>query len=147
MINSTNIPRAYSEVYAFMNTIGQEYINKVPKRIYEKIRNNRDKSYNPIYNKNQTMTKDSISKEALSLIAGLNLQYWCENEKEKEKLKQCYKANQLKEQEMYSYNNLFKKDETQSEKTQVTALIEYKKDNFFVQLINNIKKWWKRKNN
>ena len=147
MINRTNLPRAYSEVYAFMNTIGQEYINKVPKRIYEKIRNNRDKNYNPIYNKNQTMTRGSISKEALALIAGLNLQYWCENEKEKERLKQCYKTNQLKEQEKYSYENLFKKKEIKEEKTQVAELVEYKKDNVFKQLINKIKRWLKRKNN
>lgn len=145
MINSTNIPRAYSEVYAFMNTIGQEYINKVPKRIYEKIKNNRDENYNPIYNKNQKMTKDCISKEALSLIAGLNLKYWCENEEEKKRLKQCYKTNQLKEQEKYSYENLFKKKEMKEEKIQTTELIEYKKDNVFIQLISRIKNWLKRK--
>ena len=134
MINSTNIPRAYSEVYAFMNTIGQEYINKVPKRIYEKIRNNRDKSYNPIYNKNQTMTKDSISKEALSLIAGLNLQYWCEDEKEKQRLKNIYAQNEQKYQEelreKYNPDNIFKKNNNQEQVEnkieEPKQLVEYK---------------------
>ena len=40
-------------------------------------------NYNPEYKVNQKMTNDVISKEALALIAALNLQYWCEDEKEK----------------------------------------------------------------
>lgn len=102
--------RAYSEVYALLNVVGDEYVNKIPEKIYNAIKDNRDFNYNPEYKENQIMAKDNISKEALSLIAALNLQYWCEDENEKNRLKQCYIENGKREEEKYSYENLFKKD-------------------------------------
>ena len=83
MINSAKIPRAYSEVYSFLNVLGNYYINKIPDAIYDTIKENRDKSYTPIYDKNENITQNSISQEGLALISALNLQYWCNDEEEK----------------------------------------------------------------
>ena len=33
MINIANTSRAYSEVYSFLNTLGEKYISKVPRKI------------------------------------------------------------------------------------------------------------------
>ena len=136
--------KAYSEVYSFLNIAGEEYINKIPIKLYQVIENNRDFNYNPVYKSNQIMTREMISKEALSLIAGLNLQYWCEEE-EKKRLKECYIENERKEQVKYSYENLFKKEpnkETVIENE--TALITYeKKSSVFWKLIKRIKSWIK----
>lgn len=45
----------------------------------------------------------------------LNLQYWCENEDEKERLKKIYAQNEKKYQDMiqekYNIDNIFKKNE------------------------------------
>lgn len=145
MINTANMAKAYSEVYAFLNVAGDEYINKIPIKIYTAIKNNRDFNYNPVYKSNQIMTKEIISKEALSLIAGLNLQYWCEDEEEKKRLKQCYIENGRKEQEKYSYENLFKKEQDKEEKVieNETALIEYEgKSSIFLKLIKRMKSWF-----
>lgn len=144
MINVANMEKAYSEVYAFLNAIGEEYINKIPSRIYNTIKNKRDLSYQPIYNKNQTMKEDMISKEALALIAGLNLEYWCEDEKQKQELKQCYLNNLKKEQEQYSYENLFKNENVQ-EKNEITVLVEYQEKNIFKILLNKLRKWLKNR--
>lgn len=38
MINSAKIPRAYSEVYSFLNVLGNYYINKIPDAIYDTIK-------------------------------------------------------------------------------------------------------------
>lgn len=107
-------------------------------------------NYNPEYKVNQKMTNDVISKEALALIAALNLQYWCEDENEKIRLKQKYIENGKIEQEKYSYENLFKKDEkdeilTVEDKQQKTEIIEYKEESFIAKLVNKIKVWFKRR--
>jgi len=85
--------KVYSEVYSFINALGSSYIHKIPKYIYEKIMNNRDINYNPKFDKNQVLEEDIISHEALALIAGLNLEYWCEDPTQKEKLKKIYMNN------------------------------------------------------
>ena len=146
MISSVQLPKAYSEVYSFINALGDSYIAKIPTSIYNTIKENRDINYNPKFDANQKITKDMISQEGLSLIAALNLQYWCEDENEKINLKQTYVNNTKQEDEKYSYDNLFKhkKNETievtdeQESIPKETSLVEYK-ESLFVKIINKIK--------
>jgi len=93
MIKNNYNSKVYSEVYSFINALGSYYIEKLPKDIYETIMKNRDTNYNPKFDKDQILKKDMISHEALALIAGLNLEYWCEDPIEKEKLKKIYINN------------------------------------------------------
>ena len=83
MINIANTSRAYSEVYEFINTLGDEYKSKLPKKIYLTIQDNRDKNYVPRYDKNQNVDNNTFSKESIALISALNLQYWCNDVQEK----------------------------------------------------------------
>lgn len=142
MVSSINFPKAYSEVYCFINALGISYIEKTPVWIYNTIKENRDINYNPKFEINQKITKDIISQEGLSLIAALNLQYWCENEKEKLELKKLYLNNTNKEDEKYSYDNLFKNNNSKATTTN-TSLVEYK-ESIFKRIINKIKKFFKR---
>lgn len=140
MISTINIPKAYSEVYSFINTLGNDYINKIPIKVYNTIKNNRDINYNPQFNKSQTIKQGDISQEALSLIAAINLQYWHSDAQEKNDLKKAYLNNTKKEEEKYSYENLFKnrKNEVETMENSV-AIVEYKESIFA-----KIKKWFKR---
>lgn len=61
----------------------------------------------------------------------LNLQYWCKDENEKERLKSVYAENERKYQdelrEKYNPDNLFKnKQRVVEEKFEKTAMVEYK---------------------
>ena len=130
MVSTVKIPRAYSEVYSFINTLGIEYKEKIPNKVYDTIRDNRDKEYNPIYKKEQTIQEGILSYEALCLLSALNLQYWCNDNEEKNILKQKYIENTKKEQEKYSYDNLFKNKqpkviESTSNEPKHTEMIEY----------------------
>lgn len=144
MVSTVKIPRAYSEVYSFINTLGIEYKEKIPDKVYDTIRDNRDKEYNPIYKKEQTIQEGILSYEALCLLSALNLQYWCNDNEEKNILKQKYIENTKKEQEKYSYDNLFKNKqpkviESTSNEPKHTEMIEYKESIF-----TRIKNWFKR---
>lgn len=151
MINIANISKAYSEVYSFLNVLGNNYISKIPKSIYDTIKNSRDQSYNPKYTDVESISNQTISKEGLSLISALNLQYWCEDEAQKQELKEIYANNARKETE--KYNNIFKenysntKDDTKNNindkisdniREASTEIIEYK-ESFFKKLLNKIK--------
>lgn len=150
MINSAKFPRAYSEVYSFLNALGNNYIKQIPSSVYNTIKENRDVNYNPVFNSNQKITNDMLSQEAISLIAALNLQYWCKDAEEKKELKQTYINNKKLEEEKYSYDNLFKnnkneaisdttsKEITNNETSESQALVEYK-ENLFMKIINKIK--------
>lgn len=149
MINIANTSRAYSEVYEFINSLGNEYKNKLPKKIYLTIQENRDKNYIPKYETNQSVDSNTFSKEALALISALNLQYWCEDAEEKERLKKVYTENQKLENEKYSYEKLFKNNKTdkqnqEEQQNEDVQMIEYKEENIFQKLINRIKNIFKR---
>ena len=151
MINAIKFPKAYSEVYSFINALGEKYKEKIPSTIYKTIEENRDKEYNPIIKSNQEITKDLLSHEALALIAALNLQYWCENEEEKQELKKAYISNTKKEEERYSYENLFRNKkqqviENKQEDKQVNSnamMIEYK-ERIFRRIFKALRNFFKR---
>lgn len=84
----------------------------------------------------------------------LNLQYWCEDENEKERLKNVYAKNENLYQEKlknkYNLDNIFKnrkKEETipESNISKENAIIEYKEQNFIQRLFEKIKHLFKRK--
>jgi len=152
MINTAKIPTAYSEVYSFINALGNNYINKIPTKLYNTIKDNRDKDYNPIFNSSQKLDSTMITQEALSLIAAINLQYWCDNDAEKQELKQIYIGNTKLEEEKYSYENLFKNrektqplnnniDNTSQPVSENLSLTEYK-ESIFKKIINKIKRFF-----
>ena len=48
---NTRVNEIYSEVYSILNLLGDNYISRLPKKIYEIIENKRDFDYQEIYKK------------------------------------------------------------------------------------------------
>lgn len=88
----------YSEVYAILNMLGKEYINKLPNDIYNIIKEEKSTEYNPVYATTVALDKQDVKKETISIIAFLHLNYWC-NEEEKIKLRELFDENEDKYQE------------------------------------------------
>ena len=78
----------------------------------EYFKNNRDVNYSKEIKLIQPIKNQNLKEETLALIAMLNLQYWCEDEIEKQRLKKIYDNNeneyQIKLREKYNCDNLFK---------------------------------------
>ena len=147
-----NSSLAYSEVYAILNMIEDEYKERVPKNVMDFFEEERDKEYNPIIDVNIPLEKQNLKRKTLVLLAILNLNYWCDSEEEKQEILDCFAKNEelkrIKEKELtenYNINNLFKKIENNENKTEV-SLIEYKKQNFIQKIILKIKSLFRRKN-
>ena len=85
---------ACSEVFQFIEVLGEKYKNQIPKDIYDLIRS----KYDPDYKKIDFNDDDfwyQLCDEAHDLIIYLDLEYWC-TEEEKKKLLEKMGINQSK---------------------------------------------------
>ena len=144
--------KSYAEVDEILANMESIYVEKIPKMIRELFSNNRLEGYNPNINPKIHLDEQNLQKKTYSILAMLNLNYWCEDEKEKQKLIAIYRENDRKrEQELkekYNIDNLFKNSTTikpQQEIKQSTALIEYKENNFLKKILNQIINFFRKK--
>jgi len=137
-----DIIKTYTEVFEVLNLLGNEYIQKIPTKLYNHIDNNRDKKSIIEYNINKNILEQDIGEDARDMIAYLNLQYWC-TEDEKQKLLKKYKENddlyEEKLREKYNIDIFADKKYKNNENVQ---LIEYK-ENIFQKILNKIINWIK----
>ena len=112
---SVNTRQAYAEIDSFIDLLDEYNKNKIPEKLREYFKNEKDEKYIKKIHPNQSIQSQNLKEETLALIAMLNLQYWCENEDEKERLKKIYAQNEKKYQDMiqekYNIDNIFKKNE------------------------------------
>ncbi len=144
---SLNKKRAFSEVDAFLSTLGKSYINKIPKDILDVIKSEKDESYKVKIDPDISIESQDFSREAISIILWLNLEFFC-NDEQKELLEKIYSNNQKlyeKEQkEKYSVENIFpKNNEKNNEKN--NSLVKKEKQNLFKRILKYINNLFKNK--
>lgn len=140
--------QAYSEIDEFIGLLTLAEQNEIPKKLRDFFKEQKDKEYVKNINPNIPIKDQNLLEETLALIAMLNLQYWCKDENEKERLKNIYSENERKYQEelrkKYNPDNLFKnKQKTTDENVEETAMIEYKKENIFSKIMTFLKNLFK----
>lgn len=124
------IRQVYSEVYQIINILGDEYIKKLPTKLYKMLESKKDNNYTPNYTIDN-LSYTEIDARTISIIALLHLNYWCETEDEKNEIREILNRNEMKFQEQlkekYNPNSIFE-DNIQSEENTIseTALVEYK---------------------
>lgn len=151
-----NSKLAYSEVYAIINLLEDEYLDKIPKKIINFFDEEREKNYIPVIDVNVSLLKQNLQRETMILLTILKLNYWCNSEEEKQEIRENLYRNQqikIKKQkeleEQYNPNNLFKnrtKTNTSNDSPSNLEMIEYKKQNFIQVLLNKIINFFKRRN-
>lgn len=146
--------KVFSEVDAFLDIIDEKYKNKIPEKLRNLYKENKDKSYTPVYNASIPIEKQSIRKETIAMIALLHLNYWCDTEDEKKELRNLFLKNEKKyekiKNEKYNPDNLFKnvsenkQKETEEKDEQPKYMIEYKEP-FYIKIMNFLKKLFSKK--
>lgn len=133
---------SYSEICEFLGLIGNKYVSKIPSKLLQLFENNKSKDYIQHINPNIPIKDQSLNENTLTMIAMLNLKYWCEDEKEIQRLKAVYENNEnLYQEELiekFNPTNVFKK-EKEYEKVNTTEMVEYKPLPFYKKWINKIK--------
>lgn len=145
---SLNTRQAYSEIDEFLGLLSEEQRNEIPKKLREFFKEEKDKEYVKNIDTNIPIKDQNLKEETLAIIALLNLQYWCKDEKEKNRLKAIYAQNEKRYQDMlyekYNPNDIFKKKyenipENSIEQEKNMQIIKYK-ESFIKKLISKIKK-------
>jgi len=142
--------KAYAEVDKVLSFMENKYVEKIPNKMREMFKNEKLEGYNPVINPKVPLDEQNLQRKTLSILAMLNLNYWCESENEKQELISLYAENDRKREEelreKYNPDNIFKKKENKAEEVQETALIEYHEENFLKKIIHKIMNFFKRKN-
>lgn len=139
--------RVYSEVYEILKNIRKEYIDELPKEVYDNIERNRDDEYIPNIDKDKTLDEQDIMNETKDVIASLRLEYWCKNEIEREEFIKLLKRNQEEYQlvldsMMVSADSLFNHNDfnnlTKNTVSKSPNITVYKKEGIFQRILKKM---------
>ena len=142
--------QAYSELDSFLELLNEEDRNKIPARLREYFKCEKDVNYTKDLRIDIPISEQNLNKETLNLIALLDLQYWCKDEEEKNRLKAIYAQNEKKYQdilhEKYNPNDIFEKKEkatikNNNETNENMQMVEYKEP-IFKKIINRIMRFF-----
>lgn len=115
MVISISTRQAYSEVDEFLDVISAWNRNKVPEYLREFFNKEKDANYIKGINPNIPIKEQALKEEALAIIAWLNLEYWCQDEEEKKRLREIYAKNEERYNELsqiaFNPDNVFKQRE------------------------------------
>ena len=150
-----DLSKAYVEILEILSNMEQKYVDKIPKKLLELFNEEKDKDYKIEINPNISLADQNLQRKTLALLAMLNLNYWCENEEEKQEILKIYADNDKKMEkeirERYNPDNLFKKKEQISKDSENNELeqenkqlIEYKELNIIQKILQKIMKFFKR---
>jgi len=145
---SKNIRQAYSEVDEFLSLLSEQERNKIPENLREIFRQEKDKDYIKGINPSIEIKDQNLLEETLAIIAMLNLNYICEDEEEKARLREVYANNEKKYQDIFQMDfnadEVFgTKDEYFTQKLEEQIIVPVK-ENIFQKIINKIKRIFRR---
>ena len=133
---------AYAEIDEILNLLEDDYRERVPKKVRDFFKEEKMKDYHPEIDIEKPLIEQNLKRETMVLLAILNLNYWCENEEEKQRFLNELDKNEEEKKELeekYNPDNLFKKKQDESTENNL-QIIEYKKPNFIQILLTKIKK-------
>lgn len=134
---------AMAEVLHYLEGIRKEDIEKIPKKFLKFIEENASKEYVCKFDYNKPLKELELLNETRGIIGTICLNYWCQNEEQKQnylnKLSENERKYQDEIQEKYNPENLFKNKNISNEKVEMQV---YKKQNLFSKLLNKIKKFF-----
>ena len=93
--------KMYSQIYGVLRLLGNKYIKLLPREMYSLICNNKMDGYDPTYNKAIPLYKQDISKDAISFLCMLEYKYWCNNDRDKQRIKNILSNNEGRQRAKY----------------------------------------------
>lgn len=89
---------AYAEVECILKWLGESYINKIPNKILQTIKDEKKFAYRPEIDFSKPI-ENQVRQQTKNIIAYLNYNFWLTEEKEKRNLENAIKDNAKKEKE------------------------------------------------
>ena len=147
-----NKKKRYKQAYAELNEIFKlltiEEINKIPKQFILNVQNEMDKDYVCQLYKDKTILEQNLMPETKALIIEIYERYLCsEKEVWKQYDKICLNTIEEEKKKKYNPSDIFKSNQNSLDTKEIspeTSIINYKKETFFVKIINKLKNILKR---
>ena len=139
---------AYAEIDEILGYLPDEYVNKIPVKLREFYKKEKDKEYVSKIDPYKTLDNQKIKPKTKTLLIIIYREYWC-NEEEKNRLDKVLIENdkkyETKLREKYNPDNIFKKKNNSQkvEKTREVALVTYENNIWYkkvIEFIGNILK-------
>lgn len=152
--------RRLVEVDEILNHLSREDLLKIPEDVRDIIKNNKDKNYVWEYDEKKHLRDQDLNDDTIAILSYLNTEYIL-NEEQKNLMKQIYAFNEKKTmKEMRKLNEkkisdrklekydvaksqLIKDEIKEMKEADKQGITKYK-GNFFVKMINKIKKLLKK---
>ena len=144
---------AYAEIDEILNLLEDKYREKVPEKVRTFFKEEKMVDYKPTIDVNTPLIQQNLKRETIVLLAILNINYWCENEEEKQFfLNELAKNEEEKKrlEEKYNPDNLFKNknnNDVSPDKIvepQNISMVEYKKQGIFKRVLDKITRFFKK---
>ena len=87
---SLSTRQAYSELDSVLDVLDEEDRNKIPIKLRQLLKREKDHNYIKTIDINKSIEEQNLKEETLTLIAILNLKYWCETKEEKKYYRDMY---------------------------------------------------------
>ena len=126
----------YSEVFEILSLMDKKVVMKVPEKILNNIKLRRNTNYKLNLTTDNIFNPNIVSKEALEIIACLDVNYWMDKEKSLELRKKYY--NNINNDNI---NSIFKNNRN----TKNELSIDVYKENRFKSIFNKLKAFFKIK--
>lgn len=144
---------AYAEIDEILNLLEEKYREKVPEKVRTFFKEEKMFDYKPTIDVNTPLIQQNLKRETIVLLAILNINYWCENEEEKQFFLNELAKNEdekKKLEEKYNPDNLFKNKNNNDVSTdkivepQNISMVEYKKQGIFKRILDKITRFFKK---
>lgn len=75
---------SYSEIWAIINSLEESASSRIPQKVKDFFCEERLKEYEPEIDLNKPLTEQNLQRETMTILAILNVNYWCDDEEERE---------------------------------------------------------------
>ena len=141
-----NLKKAYKEIYEILNLMEKEYTDKIPQKLKDLFEREKDNNFSIHINIDKPLENQNLQNDTLTILAILYINYWVESDEEKQELIKLFRDVDKRNEEFYSTENLFKKQEKKANLNENTTNLQLivPKNNFFIKIINKIKNLFKK---
>ena len=154
MIQVSNFPNAYKEVYTILENVREEDLKSIPKEFLDMLKKDMNNNHQFTFDINKEFKQQKILRETKAILAYIFINYWA-NEKQNEKIRQLFNQDIIKQEnekkKMYPSDVFSQIKDTQTntenivQSTKNTALMEIKNEKWYIKILNKIKKFFKLK--
>ena len=140
-----NLDKRLTEVEYILKKLDKEHINKIPKEIWDYIKENTDESYIFNYDSSKNLVEQNLSINTISILTYINIKYLLNEDQKKEMIELLRIDESVAENEkakLYNSSNLFKKKEIKQ--TEEISLIEVKKEKWYERVFSFFKNIFNR---